>query len=261
MMAFKTQTNLNPNIFAAAATSVSNTPTMLGGSACNNPKQLSDEKFVENLQRLVKEYLEMHCYDTALFWADKINTLVKDSIKDLYVFIHCLYCCGQFQRGLSIIKEKDLHKKNLVFRYMAAKCHVAAKEYEQALEILNWDEQNLSDNKNLINSFESSINFALNGRNIQAAIHLLRGQIHEALGCSDAAIEYYKLALQGDIYCYEALNALTSNHMLTPKDENTLIQSLSAENGQQKEVEIVKYIYSTKLNRVRRRFGFYSIVV
>lgn len=53
---------------------------------------------------------------------------------------------------------------------------------------------------------------------IEAAINLLRGQIHEALGCSDAAIECYKSALQGDVYCYEALHSLTSNYMLTPKD-------------------------------------------
>jgi hypothetical protein len=39
-----------------------------------------------------------------------IFAFIKDSIKDLYTFIDCLYCCGQYQRVLSIIKEKDLHK-------------------------------------------------------------------------------------------------------------------------------------------------------
>ena len=28
----------------------------------------------------------------------------------MYTFIDCLYCCGQYQRALNIIKEKDLHK-------------------------------------------------------------------------------------------------------------------------------------------------------
>jgi anaphase-promoting complex subunit 6 len=55
---------------------------------------------------------------------------------------------------------------------------------------------------------------------IESTISLLKGQIHEALGCSDAAIECYKNALHADVYCYEALHALLSNHMLTPKEGN-----------------------------------------
>jgi hypothetical protein len=52
---------------------------------------------------------------------------------------------------------------------MAAKCHVASKEYEQALEVLNWDEEmGQIENKNLINSLNENqnINFVFNGRNV-----------------------------------------------------------------------------------------------
>ena len=58
---------------------------------------------------------------------------------------------------------------------------------------------------------------------IESAINNLRGQIHEALGCSDAAIECYKSSLQGDVFFYEALKSLTSNQMLTPNDGNVTI--------------------------------------
>ena len=54
---------------------------------------------------------------------------------------------------------------------MAAKCHVASKEYELALEVLNWEEFNQNDNKNLINSLnENNINFVLNGRNVSLTL-------------------------------------------------------------------------------------------
>lgn len=43
---------------------------------------------------------------------------------------------------------------------------MASKEYELALEILNWEEHNLGD-KVLINAFENSVSFALNGRNVK----------------------------------------------------------------------------------------------
>ncbi|RNA05744.1 cell division cycle 16 -like protein [Brachionus plicatilis] len=199
-----------------------------------------------------------HCYDTALFWADKICVLEKDSIKDLYTFIHCLFCCGQYQRALNIIKDRDLNQKNILFRYVAAKCHVACKEYEQALEILNWEGDNLG-LKVLINNLENAVSFTLNGRNIKAALNLLRGQIHEALGCSDAAVECYKSALHCDVFCYEALHALTSNQMLTTNGENHLIQNLPIyEQCDPKQAKILEYIYSTKISKPDKQLSFFE---
>ncbi len=55
-------------------------------------------------------------------------------------------------------------------------------------------------------------------KKIESAINLLRGQIHEQLGCSDAAIDCYKSALNIDVFCFEAFRSLSSNQMLTPKD-------------------------------------------
>jgi hypothetical protein len=94
-----------------------------------------DEKFIDSLRKVVRDYLDIHCYDTALFWADKVNVLCKDSLKDFYMFVHCLYCCGQYQRALNLVKDNDLHRRNSLFRYIAAKCHLASKgmdikEYE-----------------------------------------------------------------------------------------------------------------------------------
>ena len=119
----------------------------------------------------------------------------------------------------------------------------------------------------------------INSIKIESAINLLRGQIHEQLGCSDAAIDCYKSSLQGDVYCFEAFKALSSNQMLTPKDgklkkklncliesfvnificiliiENQLVQSLPIESQcTTKEAELVKYIYATKLTRVNFSF-------
>lgn len=214
---------------------------------------VKDEKFIENMRKIVKDYLDIHCYDTALFWADKVNILTKDSLKDFYMFIHCLYCCGQYQRALNLIKDTDLHKRNLLFRYLAAKCHLASKEYEQALETLNWEEINSSE-KIMMTCYDNAAEFTLNGRNIEAAINLLRGQIHEQLGCSDAAIECYTSSLNGDVMCYEALQALSSNHMLTPKAENELLKTLPIDKQcPGKEAELVKYIYATKLQRPNKQ--------
>ena len=80
------------------------------------------------------------------------------------------------------------------------------------------------------------------------------------------------MALNGDVYCYEALNSLSSNQMLTPKDgkwkklmekqfliysfnftltENLLLQNLPIDSQcNTKEGELVKYVYATKMSRV-----------
>ena len=81
----------------------------------------------------------------------------------------------------------------------------------------------------------------------------MRGQIHEQLGCSDAAIECYTSALNKDVFCYEALQAISSNQMLTPKAENELLKNLPIDKQcDAKEADLVKFIYSTKLARVTK---------
>jgi anaphase-promoting complex subunit 6 len=59
-----------------------------------------------------------HCYETALFWADKLITLVDNSIRDLFTYLNCLYNCQQYQRALHLIKEKELHKVCFRFIYL-----------------------------------------------------------------------------------------------------------------------------------------------
>ena len=43
---------------------------------------------------------------------------------------------------------------------------MASKEYEQALEVLNWEEGMNGNEKILTNSYENVANFSLNGRNV-----------------------------------------------------------------------------------------------
>jgi hypothetical protein len=43
---------------------------------------------------------------------------------------------------------------------------MASKEYDQALEILNWEEGINGNEKILINSYTNVSNFTLNGRNV-----------------------------------------------------------------------------------------------
>ena len=50
---------------------------------------------------------------------------------------------------------------------------MASKEYDQALEILNWEEGINGNEKLLMNSYGNVANFSLNGRNVCSWILLI----------------------------------------------------------------------------------------
>ncbi|XP_077227444.1 anaphase promoting complex 6 isoform X2 [Tasmannia lanceolata] len=61
---------------------------------------------------------------------------------------------------------------------------------------------------------------------ISAAIYFLRGKAYEALENRAQACHWYKAAVQADPLCYEALECLIDNQMLTCEEERSLLSSL-----------------------------------
>ena len=57
---------------------------------------------------------------------------------------------------------------------------------------------------------------------LTAALSLLRGKVHEALENRPLAQHWYKSALAADPFCYEAYEALITNHMLTAEEVESL---------------------------------------
>ncbi|TYI96210.1 hypothetical protein E1A91_D01G055200v1 [Gossypium mustelinum] len=62
--------------------------------------------------------------------------------------------------------------------------------------------------------------------NISSAICFLRGKAYEALENRAQARQWYKAAIKADPLCYEALECLVENHMLTCEEETSLLSSL-----------------------------------
>ncbi|XP_078431179.1 anaphase promoting complex 6 isoform X2 [Wolffia australiana] len=62
--------------------------------------------------------------------------------------------------------------------------------------------------------------------NILSAICFLRGKACEALENRDQARKWYKAAIKLDPFCYEALECLVDNCMLTCEEESSLLSSL-----------------------------------
>ncbi|KAF5728257.1 anaphase-promoting complex subunit 6 [Tripterygium wilfordii] len=62
--------------------------------------------------------------------------------------------------------------------------------------------------------------------NISSAICFLRGRAYEALENRAQARQWYKAAIKADPLCYEALECLIENHMLTCEEETSVLSSL-----------------------------------
>jgi len=61
---------------------------------------------------------------------------------------------------------------------------------------------------------------------LSSSLCLLRGRAYEALENRPLAQHWYKAALAADPFCYEALDALVGNHMLTVEEESSMLDSL-----------------------------------
>ena len=53
---------------------------------------------------------------------------------------------------------------------------------------------------------------------MQSCLHLLRGQVYEALENRHLACECFREALRHDVYCYEALDSLVMHQMMTAQE-------------------------------------------
>ncbi|XP_060143884.1 cell division cycle protein 16 homolog isoform X3 [Globicephala melas] len=142
-------------------------------------------------------------------------------------------------------------------RYLAARCHFAAKEHQQALDILDLEEpiskrlfgKCLKDESSLK---DPSSDWEMSQSSIKSSICLLRGKIYDALDNRTLATYSYKEALKLDVYCFEAFDLLTSHHMLTAQEEKELLESLPLSKLCTEEQELLRFLFENKLKKYNK---------
>ncbi|XP_055956001.1 cell division cycle protein 16 homolog [Patella vulgata] len=209
------------------------------------------------LRGKVKNYIEKHHYDSAMFWADKLVTLTNENVEDVYWYAQTLYLTGQYHRASHLLRSRKLDQSYSACRYLAAKCHYECKDYQEALDILDgadneWEElynDTSQVQSNLNESYEDlDANFPV--KDMENSLLLLRGKVYEAMDNRSLAIECYQEALLHDVYCYEALDLLVNHHMLTAEEEIELMESLPfTVQCPEEEIELVKFLYEDRLKK------------
>ncbi|KAL0042944.1 hypothetical protein WJX79_004643 [Trebouxia sp. C0005] len=184
-------------------------------------------KHVQRLQLLVHDCLSKHLYASAIFYADKLVSL-SGAPADLFTLAQAFYMDKQYRRALTLLKGSDLIEQDVRFRYLAAKCLVECREWEECLMMVGgWEEDSLESI-----DMQDQHDPDTSGKQISyySALSLLRGKVYDALENHGRAVKWYQAALKADPFCYEAFQILIDNHMLTADEEARLRQGLKFSN-------------------------------
>ncbi|KAK7405333.1 hypothetical protein VNO78_06564 [Psophocarpus tetragonolobus] len=193
------------------------------------------EEEIEKLRGVVRDCVSKHLYSSAIFFADKVAAFTADPA-DIYMQAQALFLGRHYRRAFHLLNASKIVLADLRFRYLAAKCLEELKEWDQCLSMLGGakvdDDGNVSDIKDA-NVMYLDKDCEDREINISSAICFLRGKAYEALENRAQARLWYKAAIKADPLCYEALECLIENHMLTCEEEAKLISSLqfSSEDG------------------------------
>ncbi|KAF3777011.1 Anaphase-promoting complex subunit 6 [Nymphaea thermarum] len=186
------------------------------------------EEDIERLRGVVRDCVNKHLYSSAIFFADKVAAFTGDPA-DIYMQAQALFLGRHFRRALHLLTSCKIIFRDLRFRYLAAKCLEELKEWHQCLEMLG--DAKVDEHGNVKTSGDCNVAYLdKDGEdreiNISSAMFFLRGKAYEALENRAQALLWYKAAIKADPYCYEALECLVDNHMLTHDEEKVLLSTL-----------------------------------
>ncbi|XP_077273220.1 cell division cycle protein 16 [Temnothorax americanus] len=218
----------------------------------NSIHSLLDEKIIdlENCRKLVKSYIDLHLYSAALFWADKVVSLSNEDPKDVCTLAQCMYLMKQYHRAAHLIKRYGLEKSDVMCHYLTVRCLLEAKEYNDALQVINESEICTNITQAGITFADRTDIFQDAPKNVQSSILYVKGRVYEAMDNRAVATECYKQALQCDVYSYEAFEALVQNQMLSASEERELLESLPfTEQCTKGEAELLRLLYDSKLKK------------
>ncbi|XP_034233878.1 cell division cycle protein 16 homolog isoform X2 [Thrips palmi] len=210
---------------------------------------------IDTFRKLVRSYLDLHQYNAALFWADKVVSLSNDDPKDVYWLAQCMFHLRQYHRAVHLIRSRDLDKAHPLCHYLTVRSLLAAGCFSEALQLLTIVENDTS-------LSQTARNFTIDSpsegpvdpdcpRNLESSILFLKGQVLEAMDNRELAAESYRQALGCDVYCYEAFDALVQHHMLSSWEEMVLLDSIpySKQCSTPAEASFVRQLYEIKLNK------------
>ncbi|XP_037810048.1 cell division cycle protein 16 homolog [Lucilia sericata] len=230
----------------------------------NSTSELNGIIDVEHYRKLVKQFLDMRRYQTALFWAEKVCCLSQNDPKDVYCQAQCMFLLKEYHRAAHTIRLHKLEKTHIPCYNLLLEALYEAKEFNEAIVVINTvDIEYLA--SSLINQpldgggmEQPSMLFGEESvkNEILASISFLKGKIYEAMDNRGLAMDYYVQALHKSVYCFEALDALVQHEMLMGWEEKELMQHLPLEQqSSESDAKLITKLYETQLKKYYESIG------
>lgn len=190
-------------------------------SLCSSNPSLRPHSLPSLLSPPGQDALAKHMYDTAVFYGDKLVAATNGAERDIYLLANAYFMSKQFRRCLHLLQSTNVIHKDPRFRYLAARCLMHCKEWEECLNILG----------GVTCEGLHALPFPLGPAGPGAIDHrsvlcLLRGQVYDALENFPQAIKWYKSALQVDPFNVEAFQAIIKGNKMTNSEEIGLVKEL-----------------------------------
>ncbi|KAH7079669.1 hypothetical protein FB567DRAFT_571759 [Paraphoma chrysanthemicola] len=239
------------------------------------------EKYLRDWRQ---EALNRHQYDTAIFVADKLYALTSDD-NDAFWLAQAHFSTGNYNRTQALLARGNLTERTPQCRYLAAHCSIKLGKIDEALQTLGdknpthlisapgsarqklrhvdvntragaRHNKTASRNERLPTSEERDRE-DVNNIKSEAGMCYLRGVCYAKQNSFDRAKECYKTAVQIDVQCFEAFDALMANSLMSPEEEWKFLESLNFDtinvsnnpSLSQEAAHFTKTLYTTRLSK------------
>lgn len=213
-----------------------------------------------------------------------INTNIGDDT-DAFWLAQAHFSNGNFNRTQALLARGNLTERNPQCRYLAAHCSIKLGKMDDALQVLGdknpshlisapgsarqklrhvdvntragaRHNKTASRNERLPTSEERDRE-DVNNIKSEAGMCYLRGLCYAKQNSFDRAKECYKTAVQIDVQCFEAFDALMANSLMSPEEEWKFLESLNFDtinvsnnsSLSQEAAAFTKSLYTTRLSK------------
>ncbi|XP_078037800.1 cell division cycle protein 16 isoform X2 [Augochlora pura] len=146
--------------------------------------------------------------------------------------------------------QKSWTREDVMCHYLTVRSLLEAKEYNEALQVINESEICTNITQSVINYTDRTHVLEDAPKNVQSSILYVKGRVYEAMDNRAVATDCYKQALHCDVYSYQAFEALVQNQMLSASEEKELLESLPfTEQCTESEAELLRLLYESKLKK------------
>jgi anaphase-promoting complex subunit 6 len=209
------------------------------------PVQDQVNVLVEQIRTWRDDAFYQRLYPSALFWGEKIVSMTGyQEPMDIYYLAQIYYLNQEYLQCKELLSRKHLSFSSLWCKLLAAQCCIKLELWEETLELLGestgFQSQQALDVR-LSNQHGRGIQ-------IEASLYQLRGIAYLNQGLKQRAKEELLEALRIDPHCYDALQTLLDNYMLTTNEEGELLQGLSFDGMPAFEAEFIKALYLSKVS-------------